>query len=66
MNFSIRKNLKFFIKVPYDSEGYTTELDQWKFCISWLAENMKGPLGLMYVSHLWPEDAVKEVITSQD
>lgn len=62
MNFSVRKNMKLFIKEPTENkEGYIMEFDRWKFCVSYIADNMQYPLGLMYVSSMWPENAANEV-----
>lgn len=62
MNFSVRKHLKYLVKLPPDSEEYyVTELDKWQFCVSWIADNMKYPLGMMYVSSMWPNKSTDEV-----
>lgn len=62
MNFSIRKRLKLLINLPSESEeGYVTELDRWKFCVAWIADNMQYPLGMTYVKSMWPNKAAEEV-----
>lgn len=62
MSFSIRRNLNHFIQFPTDSgDQYATELDRWKFCVSWIADNMQYPLGMMYVDNMWPKIAADEV-----